>query len=569
MPVCRPWEAIEKWQNSGRSDHGLSVEIPACSFSYSSDKAKGGSDGHNARRRRPLLVRASFVVERLSTVLSILMPDATSRGRSGVGTLRMPHSCLSRPPRQRLPPPSEMEESAANCSREHESRRKARSGIWSVGATVAIAGLALSLLPSVQAFLVTSCDTSTSRHTGTLRPPIRPTSVGPCRPLASTALQIAKQQLGEFEVLDIAPSAASDRAVQVLDYCGRADIDPIGYNEMWDVQKMLLQGQLDRVMEVMKLSKAKKTDDTAASAVVDDDDDGANRSQFLTQSSGARTEDSVTSQLGKDTIIMLQHKPVYTLGTGSDADFIKDSGLSSSIDIVRIERGGEVTYHGPGQLVAYPILDLKGYKQDIHWYMRALEEAILLALDSVGVEGAVRENDVTGIWIGGKKVAALGVKVRRWITMHGLAVNVDQKSLGNFDGIVPCGLVGKDVTCINDHLEHPITVQEFAVHMRKALEQIFEIELVDCPLVETAGIGADGSGSGIGRSDASDSDPTPYQPPQHTSSFLEHLGRVKSAWPDTGDDAGTEGEGIECTGEPSIDPSRTIQASQTDDSNWM
>jgi lipoyl(octanoyl) transferase len=270
---------------------------------------------------------------------------------------------------------------------------------------------------------------------------------------------------------------------------------------------------------------------------------------------------------------MLQHKPVYTLGTGSDADFIKDSGLSSSIDIVRIERGGEVTYHGPGQLVAYPILDLKGYKQDIHWYMRALEEAILLALDSVGVEGAVREDDVTGIWIGGKKVAALGVKVRRWITMHGLAVNVDQKSLGNFDGIVPCGLVGKDVTCINDHLEHPITVQEFAVHMRKALEQIFEMKLVDCPLVETAAGGADGAAADgrpafVGRSDASD-EPTPYQPPQHTSSFLVHLGQVKSAWPDTGDDSGTDGEGVECTGEPSIDPSRTIQASQTDDSNWM
>ena len=110
----------------------------------------------------------------------------------------------------------------------------------------------------------------------------------------------------------------------------------------------------------------------------------------------------------------------------------------------------------------------------------------MIALESVGVEGAVREDDVTGIWIGGKKVAALGVKVRRWITMHGLAVNVDQKSLGNFDGIVPCGLVGKDVTCINDHLEKPITVEEFAKHMRKALEQIFEIELVDCPLVEAA-----------------------------------------------------------------------------------
>ena len=204
------------------------------------------------------------------------MLDATSRGRSGVGTLLMPHSCLSRPHRQRLPQPSEMEEAATNCSREYESRQKARRGAWSVGATATVAGLVLSSLPSVQAFLVTPCDTSTSRA-GTLRPPIRPTSVRPCCPLATTALQIAKQQLGEFEVLDMAPSSTSDRAVQVLDYCGRTDIDPIGYNVMWDIQKVLLQGQLDRVMEVMKLSKAKRTND-GASVVVDVDD--ADRSQW-------------------------------------------------------------------------------------------------------------------------------------------------------------------------------------------------------------------------------------------------------------------------------------------------
>jgi lipoyl(octanoyl) transferase len=297
-----------------------------------------------------------------------------------------------------------------------------------------------------------------------------------------TTLKIAKQQLGEFEILGITQSSASDRTVQMLDYCRSGEIDPIGFSDMWDIQKVLVQGQLDRTMEIMKLSNAQTSDDVEESA-----ENSAEHSQFMTHTPTLDDDTTITqTQLGKDTVILLQHKPVYTLGTGSDPDFIKESGLSSSIDVVRIERGGEVTYHGPGQLVAYPILDLRGYKQDIHWYMRALEEAILIALESVGVEGAVREDDVTGIWIGGKKVAALGVKVRRWITMHGLAVNVDQKSLGNFDGIVPCGLVGKDVTCINDHLEKPITVEEFAKHMRKALEQIFEIELVDCPLVEAA-----------------------------------------------------------------------------------
>ena len=182
----------------------------------------------------------------------------------------------------------------------------------------------------------------------------------------------------------------------------------------------------------------------------------------------------------RDAIILLQHKPVYTLGTGSDPKYVKldeEKLEARGIDLIRIERGGEVTYHGEGQLTVYPILDLRGYNQDIHWYMRALEEAILIALGSVGVV-ASREPDVTGVWVDNKKIAALGVKVKRWVTMHGLAVNVDSRSLGNFEGIVPCGLVGREVGCINDFIEEPITVQEFAVHLKKALQQVFEIELI-------------------------------------------------------------------------------------------
>lgn len=371
-------------------------------------------------------------------------------------------------------------------------RRRAWSAHLCLGATATLTRLALSSFSSANAFVVPPSDTA--------RPCIPIAHVQSCRlPFSSTALQITKQQLGEFEVLGVKRSSVSDRTVQILDYCsstnGGGTIDPISFNDMWDVQKLLVQGQLDRTMEVMKLTKAK------ASKVGEEEEIAKNvaehHCQFLPPPSNPVQDDN-TVVPGKDTIILLQHKPVYTLGTGSDPDFIKESGLLSSIDVVRIERGGEVTYHGPGQLVAYPILDLRGYKQDIHWYMRALEEAILLALESVGVEGAVREDDVTGIWIGGKKVAALGVKVRRWITMHGLAVNVNQRSLGNFDGIVPCGLVGKDVTCINDHLEEPISVEEFAKHMRSALEKIFEIDLVDCSLVEAAANGGDdkeGSGS--------------------------------------------------------------------------
>mmetsp|Transcript_17600 Transcript_17600/g.24820 ORF Transcript_17600/g.24820 Transcript_17600/m.24820 type:complete len:277 (-) Transcript_17600:8-838(-) len=240
--------------------------------------------------------------------------------------------------------------------------------------------------------------------------------------------------------------------------------------------------------------------------------------QFLSSFSSTNDDDNIITSWndnktidGRDCILMLQHQPVYTLGTGSDEGFIIKSSSTNNnnnhkqndtndksddnnnnkdndgdcdngddhddVPVVRIERGGEVTYHGPGQLVAYPILDLRGYKQDVHWYMRALEEAILLALQKAGIPNATREEDLTGVWVDGKKIAALGIKLRRWITMHGLAVNVEHSSITNFDGIVPCGLEGRQVCCINDFLEIPITVEEFSIHLTSALEDIFEIRL--------------------------------------------------------------------------------------------
>ena len=111
--------------------------------------------------------------------------------------------------------------------------------------------------------------------------------------------------------------------------------------------------------------------------------------------------------------------------------------------------------------------------------MRALEESILLALEKAGVEGATREEDLTGVWVSNKKIAACGVKLKRWITMHGVAINIDIRSLENFDGIVPCGLEGRKVTCVNDEIvDKQYTLQEFAVYMKLALEEIFGITLI-------------------------------------------------------------------------------------------
>ena len=285
--------------------------------------------------------------------------------------------------------------------------------------------------------------------------------------LKATANQ---QQLGEFKRLNISYNDDEDhgRYVRLYDFTSS---DPIDYRSMWDVQKELVNCHVDR----LKVEFKQIEPDTQFLQPTD---------EFISFNDVCNCMDMVqadASGKSRDAIILLQHQPVYTLGTGSDPQYVKldERKLEAlGIDLIRIERGGEVTYHGPGQLTAYPILDLRGYCQDIHWYMRALEEAILIALENVGVHGAIREDDVTGVWVNNKKVAALGIKVRRWVTMHGLAVNVDSRSLGNFDGIVPCGLEGREVGCINDFLQDPITVEDFAVHLKRALQQVFEVELI-------------------------------------------------------------------------------------------
>lgn len=281
----------------------------------------------------------------------------------------------------------------------------------------------------------------------------------------------AQQQLGEFRRLDVSRdnNHGHGRYVRLYDF---SSSDPIEYRSMWDVQKQLVNYHVERLKAEFK----KEIPDSQFLLPTSDS---------ISSSSDKYSYTDITQQdmagKARDAVILLQHRPVYTLGTGSDPNYVKldEEKLEAlGIDLIRIERGGEVTYHGPGQLTAYPILDLRGYNQDIHWYMRALEEAILVALKNVGVSGATREDGVTGVWVDNKKVAALGVKVRRWVTMHGLAVNIDSRSLGNFDGIVPCGLEGREVGCINDFLDEPISVEEFSVHLKQALQQIFEIELI-------------------------------------------------------------------------------------------
>lgn len=268
--------------------------------------------------------------------------------------------------------------------------------------------------------------------------------------------QNIQQQLGSFETIKIPNNETSLRRVQFVNWSNA--VESRSYENVWDVQKALVDEHLQRLVNATSTSSSS--------------------SQFTSNSKQQQQQQQKCT--GKDVILFLQHEPVYTLGTASNASFIiiTNSSNTKKIPTVRIERGGEVTYHGPGQLVVYPILDLRGYKQDIHWYMRALEEVILLALHSVGITNATREDNVTGVWIQQQKIAALGIKVRRWITMHGLAINVEQSSKNNFDGIVPCGLHGCHVCCVNDWLEEDITVEEFSVFVKQAFEQVFQIQLI-------------------------------------------------------------------------------------------
>ena len=154
-------------------------------------------------------------------------------------------------------------------------------------------------------------------------------------------------------------------------------------------------------------------------------------------------DDRIQERLSHDVLLLVEHPPVVTLGRNSKAaHLLRPSG----IDVFEVERGGDVTFHGPGQLVGYPILDLNGYKRDLHWYLRTLEQALIDGLGLLGIP-ADRNPGYTGVWTRGKKIASIGIHVKQWVTWHGFALNVTT-DLANFDRIVPCGIPGVVMTSV-------------------------------------------------------------------------------------------------------------------------
>lgn len=206
-----------------------------------------------------------------------------------------------------------------------------------------------------------------------------------------------------------------------FEYC---DLDKISYQEAWDLQK--------RVLEM-------------------------------------RLKNSVS-----DTLFLLEHPHTYTLGKIADKNnliYDEEDLKQKEITVFDIDRGGDITYHGPGQIVGYPIIDLKDWKKDTHLYLRNLEEVLIRTCADYGLK-AGRKEKYTGVWLEDRKICAIGIKVSRWITMHGFAFNVNT-DLNLFNGIVPCGIKEKEVTSLSKELNREILLEDVKDKIIKHFADLF------------------------------------------------------------------------------------------------
>lgn len=184
-------------------------------------------------------------------------------------------------------------------------------------------------------------------------------------------------------------------------------------------------------------------------------------------------------------LLFVEHPHVYTLGKSGDANhlLINQTQLQEKqATYYKINRGGDITYHGPGQLVGYPILDLDNFFTDIHKYLRLLEETIILTLDEYGIK-AGRSKGETGVWLDednifkARKICAFGVRCSRWVTMHGWGFNVNA-NLNYFQNIIPCGIQNKAVTSLNKEIGQEVDISEIKQKLKKHFSSLFECELI-------------------------------------------------------------------------------------------
>jgi lipoyl(octanoyl) transferase len=223
------------------------------------------------------------------------------------------------------------------------------------------------------------------------------------------------------------------------------DLGEKDYKETWDYQEKLFQGIVDIKIENRK-----------------------NNTEIVTP----------------NYFLFVEHPHVYTLGKSGDISnlLLSEEQLArKGATFYKINRGGDITYHGPGQIVGYPILDLDNFFTDIHKYLRFLEEVIIKTLEEYGVNSTRSEGE-TGVWLDvgtpfARKICALGVRTSRWVTMHGFALNVNA-NLGYFDNIIPCGIKGKAVTSLEAELNRKVPLEEVKSKILKHFTKLFEAEFV-------------------------------------------------------------------------------------------
>jgi lipoyl(octanoyl) transferase len=183
---------------------------------------------------------------------------------------------------------------------------------------------------------------------------------------------------------------------------------------------------------------------------------------------------------GEETLIFVEHPHVLTLGANFHEEnllFTAEKYASMGVEVIRTDRGGDVTYHGPRQLVIYPIFDIARHGKDLHRWMRDLEETMIRTIAEFGVEGR-RFAPHTGVWVGDRKIAAIGVKIKKWVNLHGIALNCNN-DLAYFDMIVPCGIVGYGVTSLTRETGREVTIEDAKPAVARAFEEVFGVAFPD------------------------------------------------------------------------------------------
>lgn len=195
--------------------------------------------------------------------------------------------------------------------------------------------------------------------------------------------------------------------------------------------------------------------------------------------------DRISGAIPQDVLLLVEHPPVVTLGRSTKQKNVISSPeflASKGVELFEVERGGDVTFHGPGQLVGYPIIDLKRHRQDLHWFLRQVEEALIRTLAHYDIAGE-RSTGFTGVWTKGRKIASIGVHARDWVTWHGFALNVTT-DLSYFDFIVPCGIDGVTMTSIQEELtlrgdSAVATLDEAGKLASAAVAEVFELSVLN------------------------------------------------------------------------------------------